>query len=63
METTALPYFISTSIPYVNGRPHIGHALEYVLTDALARGHRLFGDDVWFATGKEVADWTRKKLG
>jgi methionyl-tRNA synthetase len=53
MDTQHAPYFISTSIPYVNGRPHIGHAMEYVLTDALARGHRLFGDDVWFATGAD----------
>lgn len=53
MSTQASPYFISTSIPYVNGKPHIGHAMEYVLTDALARTHRLFGDDVWFATGAD----------
>jgi methionyl-tRNA synthetase len=53
MNTQAAPYFISTSIPYVNGRPHIGHAMEYVLTDALARAHGLFGDDVWFATGAD----------
>jgi methionyl-tRNA synthetase len=53
MHTPSSPYFISTSIPYVNGRPHIGHAMEYVLTDALARGHRLFGDDVWFTTGAD----------
>jgi len=53
MNTLPPAYFISTSIPYVNGRPHIGHAMEYVLTDALARAHRLFGDDVWFATGAD----------
>ena len=34
MSTQATPYFISTSIPYVNGKPHIGHAMEYVITDA-----------------------------
>ena len=53
MSTQASPYFISTSIPYVNGKPHIGHAMEYVITDALARAHRLFGDDVWFTTGAD----------
>src|SRR5512137_1064496 len=53
MSTQASPYFISTSIPYVNGRPHIGHAMEYVITDALARARRLFGDDVWFQTGTD----------
>jgi methionyl-tRNA synthetase len=53
MNTQPAPYFISTSIPYVNGKPHIGHAMEYVLTDALARGHRLFGEDVRFSTGTD----------
>jgi methionyl-tRNA synthetase len=53
MSTQASPYFISTSIPYVNGKPHIGHAMEYVITDALARAHRLFGGDVWFTTGAD----------
>jgi methionyl-tRNA synthetase len=53
MITKAEPCFISTSIPYVNGRPHIGHAMEYVITDALARGRRLIGDDVWFQTGTD----------
>ena len=53
MDTQPAPYFISTSIPYVNGRPHIGHAMEYVITDALARAHRLLGDDVWCQTGTD----------
>ena len=44
-------YYITTAIPYVNARPHIGHALEFVLTDALARYHRLKGEQVWFLTG------------
>ena len=30
--------FISTAIPYVNAKPHLGFAFEIVLTDALARG-------------------------
>ncbi len=46
-------YYISTSIPYVNARPHIGHALEYVQTDALARYNRLLGKDVFFASGTD----------
>jgi methionyl-tRNA synthetase len=53
MDPQPAPYFISTSIPYVNGRPHIGHAMEYVITDALARGHRFWGADVWFQTGTD----------
>ncbi|MBN1991688.1 MAG: methionine--tRNA ligase [Anaerolineae bacterium] len=47
------PYFITTAIPYVNARPHIGHALEFVLTDALARYHRRNGEDVRFLTGTD----------
>lgn len=46
-------YFITTAIPFVNAKPHIGHALESVLTDTLARYHRLTGDDVWFLTGTD----------
>ncbi|PIZ64187.1 methionine--tRNA ligase [Candidatus Roizmanbacteria bacterium CG_4_9_14_0_2_um_filter_39_13] len=29
--------YITTAIPYVNGSPHIGHALEFVQADSLAR--------------------------
>ena len=46
-------YYVTTSIPYVNARPHLGHAMEFVLTDALARYHRLRGDDTWFLTGTD----------
>ncbi|HCC05262.1 TPA: methionine--tRNA ligase [Patescibacteria group bacterium] len=45
--------FVSTSIPYVNARPHIGHALEFVQTDTYARYRRLAGDDVFFTTGTD----------
>ncbi|HEX9924093.1 MAG TPA: methionine--tRNA ligase [Anaerolineae bacterium] len=47
------PYFITTAISYVNAKPHIGHALESVLTDAIARYHRLTGEDVRFLTGTD----------
>jgi methionyl-tRNA synthetase len=46
-------YYVTTSIPYVNGRPHLGHALEFVETDVLARYHRLRGDDTRFQTGTD----------
>lgn len=46
-------FYITTSIPYVNGQPHIGHALEYVQTDVVARYHRQRGDDVFFLTGSD----------
>lgn len=43
--------FLTTAIDYPNGSPHIGHAYEKVLTDILARYHRLMGEDVYFLTG------------
>lgn len=46
-------WYITTAIPYVNGRPHIGFALEIVLTDAAARFARLRGRDVRFLTGTD----------
>ena len=46
---------ITTAIPYMNGVPHIGHALEIILTDVIARGHRLIDgkDSVFFLTGAD----------
>lgn len=44
-------FFITTAIDYVNGKPHLGHAYEKVLTDFLARFRRRSGDDVFFLTG------------
>jgi len=45
--------FISTTIPYVNGPPHLGHALEFVQADVLARHYRLAGHEVRFQTGTD----------
>jgi methionyl-tRNA synthetase len=39
-------YYITSAIPYVNAKPHIGHALEFVQTDVVARYRRLISDDV-----------------
>ncbi|GAA3436009.1 methionine--tRNA ligase [Kutzneria kofuensis] len=44
---------VTTSIPYVNGSPHIGHALELVQADVLARHRRQRGDDVRSQTGTD----------
>jgi methionyl-tRNA synthetase len=46
-------YNITTAIPYVNGRPHVGHALELVQVDVLARHRRQRGDEVRFQTGTD----------
>ncbi|GAC1320508.1 MAG: methionine--tRNA ligase [Chloroflexota bacterium] len=56
LETTvpaADRFYITTAIPYVNSKPHIGFALEIVQTDAFARYHRLRGDDTYFLTGTD----------
>jgi methionyl-tRNA synthetase len=45
--------YISTAIPYVNAAPHIGHAFEYIQTDAMARYLRLIGNDTFFLTGAD----------
>ena len=44
-------FFITTAIDYTNGAPHIGHAYEKVLADAIARYQRLDGREVFFLTG------------
>jgi methionyl-tRNA synthetase len=41
----AKKFYITAAIPYVNAKPHIGHALEFVQTDALRRYHELLGED------------------
>lgn len=48
-----MKFYITTAIDYVNAAPHIGHAFEKVLADALARWHRLKKEDVWFLTGTD----------
>jgi methionyl-tRNA synthetase len=48
--TTSL---ITTAIPYVNARPHLGFAYELVLADVLARHRRRRGRDVRFVTGTD----------
>lgn len=47
------PFFITTAIDYVNAEPHVGHAVEKVLTDVVARYHRLRGDETYFITGSD----------
>ncbi|HSW89322.1 MAG TPA: methionine--tRNA ligase [Patescibacteria group bacterium] len=46
-------FYITTAIPYVNGKPHIGHTLEFVQTDTIARFHKLMGDEVTLLTGSD----------
>jgi methionyl-tRNA synthetase len=46
-------FYITTPIYYINAQPHIGHAYTTMLADAVARAHRLMGDDVFFLTGTD----------
>lgn len=44
-------FYITAAIPYVNADPHIGHALEFVQVDCIARYHRLLGEGVLVLSG------------
>jgi len=46
-------FFITTALDFVNASPHIGHALEKIQTDVLARYHRALGEEVLFLTGTD----------
>ncbi len=46
-------YYITNAIPYVNAVPHIGHALEFIQSDTIARFHKLLGDDVVYVCGSD----------
>jgi len=45
--------YITTAIPYVNGTPHIGHALDYLLADIWSRYQRQNGKEVRFQVGTD----------
>jgi methionyl-tRNA synthetase len=49
----AARFYVTTAIPYVNARPHLGFALELVQADVLARHHRQRGDQVRSLTGTD----------
>jgi methionyl-tRNA synthetase (EC 6.1.1.10) len=46
-------YYITTTLPYVNAKPHIGFALEIIQADVLARWQREQGAEVFFNTGTD----------
>src|SRR3989339_720662 len=46
-------FYITTTLPYVNADLHMGHALEFVRTDVIARYKKLQGFDVFFNTGTD----------
>ena len=53
IQITKGKFYLTTAIPYVNAAPHLGHALEFVQTDAIARYQRLEGKEVELVTGSD----------
>ena len=53
MSAPARVFYLTTPIYYVNATPHLGHAYTTIIADAMARYHRLAGDDVHFLTGTD----------
>jgi|JI10StandDraft_1071094.scaffolds.fasta_scaffold64902_3 methionyl-tRNA synthetase len=47
------PFYLTTTLPYVNADLHMGHALEFVRADIIARYKLLTGHDVFFNTGTD----------
>jgi methionyl-tRNA synthetase len=52
-KSTQKNFYITTSIPYINGDPHIGHTYELVAADVLARYARKTHDKVLLSTGTD----------
>lgn len=46
-------YYLTTTLPYVNSKPHIGFALEIIQADAIVRYHRALGKEIFFNTGTD----------
>src|SRR6185369_7991316 len=46
-------FYVTTPIYYVSDVPHIGHAYTTIVCDAIARYHRLRGDETHFLTGTD----------
>jgi methionyl-tRNA synthetase len=46
-------FYITTTLPYVNAEAHLGHAIEFVRADIIARYHKLLGENVFFNTGTD----------
>lgn len=47
----AKKFYVTCAIPYVNAAPHIGHALEFIQGDVIARYHALLGEDTRLLSG------------
>ena len=46
--------FVTTALPYANGRPHIGHIMEYIQADIWVRFQKMRGNDVHFVCAEDA---------
>lgn len=53
MAKTLKTFYVTTAIPYVNAKPHIGNAMDYMLSDVLARYHVILGEEVFYQVGTD----------
>jgi methionyl-tRNA synthetase len=53
LEQKGTPFYLTTTLPYVNAPLHMGHALEFVRADTIVRYKKLLGYDVYFNTGTD----------
>ncbi len=47
------PFYITTTLPYVNAEPHVGFAMEIIRADVIARYNTKQGNEVFFNTGTD----------
>ena len=45
--------YISTSIPYATGKPHVGNLMDLIYADTLSRYHKMIGDEVLYSAGSD----------
>ena len=55
LSLTAMRFYVTTPIYYVNSTPHIGHAYTTIAADILVRHHRQRGEETFFLTGRRRA--------
>jgi len=46
-------FYITTAIPYMNAKLHLGQIYEFIIVDVIARLNRLLGRDTYFMTGSD----------
>lgn len=52
-DSTMEKFYLTTAIPYVNAAPHLGHVLEFIQTDVIARYQKSRGREVALVTGAD----------